>query len=149
MLGGLMAITKEQIESISQEQRHNLWNNAKRKNAGDLVRMIEASGLPYSDPKGLKLDSPVGREMAKIINSRQGIVAAVEATNQGLPALAGVDPLLQVALGDLYAKTYEATIQAGYLVALMMRTQGYENSGRQGQLTGCVAKTGEIYKKRG
>src|SRR5262249_33683805 len=138
---------KEKIRSLTQEERHNLWNNAKRKKADHVVQMIEESGLPYSDPKGLKLDSPIGREMAKIINSPQGIAAAIEATKQGLPALAAVDPLLHASLGDLYSKTYEATIQAGYLVALMMRAQGFDNSGRQGQLTGCVAKTGEIYKK--
>jgi hypothetical protein len=93
----------------------------------------------------LKLDSPIGREMAKIVNSPQGVAAAIEATNQGLPALAGVDPLLKATLKDKYQKTYEATIQAGYLVALMMRKKGYGQTGRQGSLHGCVAKTGEIY----
>lgn len=137
--------TKEKICSLSQEERHELWNNAKRLGADDIVRMIEACGLPYTDPRGLKLDSPIGREMAKIVNSPQGVAAAIEATNQGLPALAGIDPLLKASRGDKYEKTYEATIQAGYLVALMMRKQGYDQTGRQGRLLGCVAKTGEIY----
>ena len=61
--------------------------------------------------------------------------------------MAGLDPLLKDALKDTYAKSYEATIQAGYLTALMMRKMGYENSGRHGKLEGCVAKTGEIYVK--
>jgi hypothetical protein len=137
--------TNEKICSLSQEERHELWNNAKRLGAVDIVRMIEACGLPYTDPRGLKLDSPTGRKMAKIVNSPEGVAAAIESTNQGLPALAGIDPMLKASLGDNYEKTYEATIQAGYLVALMMRKKGYDQTGRQGRLHGCVAKTGEVY----
>jgi len=138
-------LTKEKLFSFSHEERHNVWNNAKRLDAQDVVQMIEEAGLPYTDPKGLKLDSPIGREMSKIINSPEGMAAAIAATNKGFPALGGVDPLLKAALKDKYEKTYEATTQAGYLVALMMRKMGYEQTGRQGSLHRCVAKTGEIY----
>jgi hypothetical protein len=137
--------TKEKIVTLSAMERNTLWENAKRMGRDDLVQMIEESGLTYRDPTGLKLDSPIGRAMAKIVNSPEGIAAAIKATEEGLPALAGIDPLLKAALMDQYAKTYEATIQAGYLVAVMMRKKGYENTGRTGPLTGCIAKSGEIY----
>ncbi|UVC19375.1 hypothetical protein [Mesorhizobium onobrychidis] len=137
--------TKERITALTQQGRYDLWNNANRLGAEDLVRMIEECGLAYTDPKGLKLDTPVGREMAKIVNSPQGVAAAIGATNQGLPALAAIDPLLKAALEDKYAKTYEATIQAGYLVTKMMQKNGYQKTGRQGSLIGCVAKSGEIF----
>ena len=137
--------TKEKIVTLSAMERNTLWENAKRMGRDDLVQMIEESGLTYRDPTGLKLDSPIGRAMAKIVNSPEGIAAAIKATEEGLPALAGIDPLLKPALMDQYAKTYEATIQAGYLVAVMMRKKGYENTGRTGPLTGCIAKSGEIY----
>ena len=55
--------------------------------------MIEASGLSYTDPSGVKLDSPLGRAMSRIINSAEGKAAAIEATLQEMPALAGVYPL--------------------------------------------------------
>ena len=140
-----MEWTKEKICALSQKDRHNLWNNAARLHDNRLLQMIEGCGLSYSDPAGLKLDSPLGRAIAKIINSATAIAAAIDATERGLPALAGIDPLLNAALKDQYANSYEAPTQAGYLIAAMMRKQGYESSGKQGALKGCVAKTGEIY----
>lgn len=55
-------------------------------------------GVPYANPQGLKLDSPIGREMAKIVSSPQGVAAPIDATNQGLPALVAIDPLIKAAL---------------------------------------------------
>jgi hypothetical protein len=111
------------------------------------VRLIEESGQDYSDPTGLKLDRPIGRAKTGINNSAEGVAAAIDATNKGLPALQGVDPLLKAGLGKEYEETYEATIQAGYRVAQMMRKHGFVNSGRQARLLGCVAKSGEIYSR--
>ena len=140
-----MQWTYEKISSMSHAERHNLWENAQRLHNADLIKLIEESGLSYRDATGLKLDSGIGRAMGRIVNSAQGVAAGKEATEQGLPALAGIDPLIRAAFGAEYENTFEATIQAGYLVALMMRKQGYRNSGRQGRLQGCVAMTGEIY----
>jgi hypothetical protein len=121
----------EALAKLSDLQRHQLWLNAKRLGRENVVSMIEASGLPYTDPSGLKLDSPLGRGMFKIVNSAKAKAAAIEATQNGLPALAGVDPLLKSQLGIEYTESYEATIQAGYLVAKMMRNAGYEHAGTQ------------------
>ena len=141
--------TKEALARLSQQQRHDLYQNAKRSGrpgADDLMRLIERAGLPYADPTGLKLNSPIGRKISRIVNSREGVAAAMTATAQGRPALAGVDPLLSAKLGDEYARTYEATVQAGYMIAIMMRKKGYIGSGIQGSIEGGVAETGEIYK---
>lgn len=138
----------EAIARLSHHDRHALWNNAKRLGADELVAQIESSGLPFADPKGVTLDGTIGRAMARIICSPAGKAAAIEATSKGRPALAGVDPLLKAEMGDDYAKSYEATIQAGYLVRKLMDTLGYEKSGQQGRWDGGVAKTGEIYIRR-
>jgi hypothetical protein len=139
--------TKERLAALSHDDRHNVWENAKRLGAEDLVKFIVDSGLPYIDPKGLKLDRPLGRKMSKIINSPQGVAAALTATENGMPALAGIDPMLKAVLKKEYADSHEATIQAGYLVALMMRKKGYEQSGKQGSIQDCVAKIGLIYTR--
>jgi hypothetical protein len=125
-----------------------LWLNAYRLGKEDLISMIETSGLPYSDPTGVKLDSPLGQAMSEIINSAEARAAAIQATQQGLPALAGVDPLLKSKLGTQYTKSYEATIQAGYLVAKAMRKSGYEDTGTRAHLPDeCTAKTGIVFAK--
>ncbi len=141
-----MVWSKEKIMALSQADRHRLYNNAKARNATGLVRSIEECGFPYSDPAGVKLDSPLGRAMREIINSPEGVAVALQATKDGLPALGGIDLLLQEKLGQEYRTAYEATIQAGYLTALMMRQEGYEETGRQARLVNCVAKSGEIYE---
>ncbi|HTT85401.1 MAG TPA: hypothetical protein VMF67_18130 [Rhizomicrobium sp.] len=149
-----MAWTRERLERLSQKQLHDLYQNAKnakasqQAQAADLIRLIQDSGLPYSDPEGLKLDSPLGRQMKAIIFSPEGVAAAIAATERGLPALAGIDPLISEHLDKEYAETYEATIQAGYLVANMMRANGYFPTGLQAPIRGCVAKSGEVYRKR-
>lgn len=145
-----MRWTTEKLATLSQQELNNLYQNARRVRndvAMELLEVIENSGLAYSDPTGLKLDSPLGLAMQKIVNSKESVAAAIAATEQGQPALGGVDALLFEQLGREYSETYEATIQAGYLVAKMMRRNGYFGTRVQGRIEGGVAKTGEIYRK--
>jgi hypothetical protein len=132
---------------MSQEDLHHLHENAKRLGETELVGRIEGLGVPYGDPAGLKLNSPIGRAIAKIVNSIEGRRAALAATENGRPALEGVDPLLRAALGKKYTGIYEATIQAGYLIAIMMRRLGYEKTGEKPLSVDCFAKTGATYSK--
>ena len=74
----------EALAKLTPLQRHRLWLNANRLGNDDVVSMIEASGLSYTDPSGLKLDSPFGRAMTKIVYSANGKAAAIEATQKGL-----------------------------------------------------------------
>lgn len=142
-------IDENKLRAMSVHDRHQLWINARGMDTDEakkLVQMIESLGLPYSDPTSLTSNDPISIKMTEIIFSPEGKAAAIDATKQGLPALAGVDPMLAAALGVDYGPHNSGTINAGYLVAEMMRTQGYKLTGRKGKLpSNCVAKTGEIY----
>ena len=142
-------IDEAKLRGMKVHERHRLWINARgidSDEARDLVRQIEGLGLPYSEEGSLKFDDPIFLKMYEIINSPKGKAAAIEATKAGQPALAGIDPLLIEALGVDYGSHNDGTINAGYLVAQMMRSQGYKLSGRKGKLPPtCVAKTAEIY----
>src|SRR4051794_27599599 len=89
--------TIEKLTSMSVGDRHNLWKNAKSKDtpeAGALVNAIEALGLPFSEGGGLKMDDPLTLKIWVIINSPEGKAACIAANDAGLPAVAGVDPML-------------------------------------------------------
>jgi hypothetical protein len=143
-------IDEAKLRAMKVHDRHRLWINARKKDsdeAKEIVRMIENIGLPYSDPGSLKFDDPIFMKMEEIIFSPEGIAAGIQSTNNGLPALAGIDPLLSSALGVDYGSHNDGTINAGFLVAQMMRMQGYKQSGRKGKLPPtCIAKTAEIYR---
>ena len=142
-------ISDEKLQGMSVHDRHQLWINARRidsEEARELVERIEKLGLPYSEIRSLKASDPVFMKMEQIVFSQEAKTAAIAATDAGLPALAGIDPLLSAALGVDYGPHNDGTINAGYLVAQMMRMQGYKNSGRKGKLpVTCIAKTAEIY----
>jgi hypothetical protein len=142
-------IDEARLRGMSVHDRHQLWINARKIDSDDarkLIQMIEGIGLPYSDPGSLKTDDPIFLKMYEIINSQKAISAAIEATKAGLPALTPMDPMLVEKLGVDYGSHNDATINAGYLVAEMMRSQGYRTSGRKGKLPATsVAKTAEIY----
>jgi hypothetical protein len=142
-------IDEAKLRGMNLHSRHQLWINARNidsEEAREVVRMIENLGLPYSDPKSLKFDDPIFQRMEQIVFSAEGKAAGIEATEAGLPALAGIDPLLSTTLGVDYGSHNNGTMNAGYLVAQMMQMQGYKLSGRKGKLPAtCVAKTAEIY----
>jgi hypothetical protein len=142
-------IDESKLRGMTVHERHQIWINARRidsAEARELIRMIEGLGLPYSEEGSLKYDDPIILKMYEIIHSAQGKTAAIEATKEGRPALEGIDPLLSAALGVDYGSHNDGTINAGYLVAQMMRSQGYQLSGRKGKLPPtCIAKTAEIY----
>ena len=98
--------TLDKLKALDAHERHDLWKNAKRLGANELVTLIEDSGLSYMDPSGLKLDSPLGRAISAIVNSPGGKAAAFDATERGEPALAGLDPMISASLEDEYEKTY-------------------------------------------
>jgi len=142
----MTAWTEEKVRSLSVHQRHELWKNAKRLGAHQLIEWIEGCGLPYSDGTALSTTDPLFIKMTEVIFSDRAKQAALEATSLGLPALAGIDPILFEVLGVDYGPHNQATNNAGYIVAEMMRSQGYRKSGRTGPLPqGSVAKTAVIY----
>lgn len=144
-----MMWTETALRALPADKLRALYDNASRR-AGDLaaddvVTAIEALGVPPARG-GLKLDSPMGRKMAQVIATPDSVEAAIQASREGSPPMAAIDPILQRALGPAYATTYEATIQAGYLTAKMMRAHAFETNGRRAALpAGCVAKTAALF----
>lgn len=139
------------IERMLPSERHNLWNNAKRHGTPEalaVVELIETSGFDYRADASVRLDDAIGKQMERIIHSAEGREAALQATQDGLPALAGIDPLLRAALGANYGKHNEATVQAGYLVANLMRQLGYDDGPSKSLPPGSVATSGKVFAKR-
>ena len=142
----------DRLEAMKPTERHNLWINARKRpshseEARAWVILIETSGLDYRLHATVRLDDDLGRAMQAVVFSPEGKTAALNATDRGLPALAGVDPLLVARLGPDYRPENEATAQAGFLVTNLMRQLGYKTSHRGLLPSGCVAKTGWIFRR--
>ena len=92
-------------------------------------------------------DDPCYREMEEIVWSAEGKAAAVQAVEKGQPAMAGIDPLLQKAMGNRYGREAQGTMNAGSIVAELMRYLGYQKE-REAELPpGCVARTAATWRK--
>jgi len=143
------APTQDQIRAMTPQQRAILYENAKRRTGEggqEIIDFIDASGLSLSDGDMLSSD-PDYMEMERIIWSPEGREAAIKAVEEGLPALAGVDPLIHAALGERYHPHNAGTINAGVITAALMRHLGYIEAG-PGAFAGGVAKSGMKWKKR-
>lgn len=143
-------IDLEKIAAMNVQQRRTLYNNA-RKTEGDDARLIERliveNRLLVSNTGGLPHEDPVILKIEEVIQSPAGRAAAKKATDEGLPAMAGVDPLLRSGLGDDYG-TYDTTSWAGTFVAAEMEQMGYVQTQKKPLPTGSVAKTAAFFVKR-
>lgn len=79
---------------------------------------------------------------------REGKKAACEATEAGLPALAGIEPLIVADLGDRYHPHNDGTKSAGGIVGELMRFLGCELAGHADMPSGSVAKTAALWESR-
>ncbi len=142
-----MEWTDDKLKALSSAARASLRANAaksKAPGAAALVLQIDALGLPLSTG-ALSIDDPVYVEMEGLIWSKEFKEAAMVAAAEGKPAMAGVDPLLQKAMGSRYHAHNQGTNNAGYLVAAMMRSDGYHEIGRANLPPGCVAKSAIVW----
>ena len=142
--------TLETLKLMTPERRLTLYQNAeKRRAAGGqaIIDLIDNSGLPLRSA-GMSSTDPVYLMMEEIVWSKEGRFAATAAGEKGPPSLGGVDPLLKAALGDRYNAHDTGTLNAGYIVAALMRHLGYIESGTGKCPAGCVAKTGLIWRHR-
>ena len=131
--------------------RARLYENAKAQDteeAAELVKLIEETKLPFSEVGGINMDDPLVQAIYRIVHSDEGRAAAFEAAEEGLPALAGVDPLLAEALGVDYGKHNMTTHTAGAFVAEVMRSMGYRDTGQSPTPEGCIAKSGQLWKRK-
>ena len=144
----MRAPTLEQIRrwTLEERMRVRLRAAARRDAIGDeAVALIDGSGLPLRSGGGLSADHPIYREMEEVIWSQEGRTAALEAVAKGLPAMAGVDPLLQERMGPRYCANQQGTANAGWIVAELVRSRGYEPKGAATLPPGCVARTAALY----
>ena len=94
------------------------------------------------------MDQALYKFMEQLVNSADGIKRAVRATNDGQPALAGVDELLRRELGSEYERANNGIWWAGFAVAQVMREMGYVEAGTAKCPSGCVADQGIVWKPK-
>lgn len=131
------------------------YNCLTKQSAAALARIKKLDELIVDRPNfsvgktGVKLDEPFGKLMASIVNSELAVQAATVATTEGWPAMAGVEPILVEHLGLSYSKRYEANIQAGYLVGMMMDRLGFPRSRPDEPMPpGSLAATGIVFSAK-
>jgi hypothetical protein len=143
--------TRSKLAARTPEERYAIWKRARLLRTADgnqLAREIERLGLPYAEPGQLPEADPLYAQIRDLITSPEGRSACVEATLDGLPAIAGVDPMLHEALGGLYRRSDEAIATAQALVAKQMDELGYVEAGRKDLPTRYVARNGAFWKRK-
>jgi hypothetical protein len=142
--------TRSKLAARTPEERYAIWKRARSLRTADgnqLAREIELLGLPYDNPGELNQDDPMRVRMAEIVRSPEGRSACIEATLDGLPAIAGVDPMLHEAFGAAYRLSDEAIASATLLVAEVMGEKGYVEAGRKSLPNRYVARSGVFWKR--
>jgi hypothetical protein len=142
--------TLAKLREKSQTERYAVWKRAKALHSAEgnhLARAIERLGLPYAEPEPLAADDPLLARMREIIALAEARSAAVEATLDGLPAMAGVDTLMHDRLGEIYRQNAAAAPTAQELTAELMTGLGYVEAGRKDLPSRCVARTGVFWKR--
>jgi hypothetical protein len=142
--------TLDDLKKMTAEQRAILYQNAvKHRESGgqEIIDLIDSSGLPLSEG-GMRMSDPAYLKIQDITWSAEGRKAAVEATEKGLPALAGIERLIVAALGDRYHPHDGGTVNAGFIVAELMRHIGYVEDKEGKMPNGSVAKTAMRWKLR-
>lgn len=135
--------TLEDLKLMSPEQRSQLYHNAvERRDKGgqEIIDLIDSSGLPLRSG-GMRTSDPVYLKMEEIIWGKEGRKAALAATEKGLPALCGVEPLLKKELSNRYSPHDMGTVSAGAIMGELMRHLGYTAAGEAKCPEGGVAKT--------
>lgn len=142
--------TRGRLRQRNQSERHAIWKRARALHSAEgnqLARAIELLGLPYAEPEPLGRDDPLKVRMAEIMASSAARSAALEATLDGLPAMAGIDTLLHEALGEAYRRNPAAVSTAQALVAELMTALGYTEAGRKHLPRRNVARSGVFWKR--
>lgn len=145
-----MEWTKEKIEALPAAKREALFNNARAKNTAETQKIIDLMvehDLLVRDGGGLPREHPTIQKMEEIIRSEEGRAGGKQASDDGQPALAGVDHMLSAALASLYG-SHDTTSWAGTLMAEVMADAGYVQTKRKSMPEGCVARTAQCFARR-
>ena len=144
--------TKERLEALSPHDRAQLYANALNVGTPEgnaLAELISEAGLPYSEEGSVSANDPLVLAMEAIIDTPEGKAACVKATEDGWPAIAGIDPMLVKTLKGDYSKKNMTTNWAGKIVADLMRRSGYRVVGKKKSTpNGCIAQSGELWEKK-
>lgn len=143
-------VTRSWLRARSQNERHAVWKRARALHSAEgnhLARAIELLGLPYAEPEPLAEGDPLLERMRQIMAEPQARAAAVEATLDGLPAMAGVDVLLHEEIGEAYRRNEAAVPTAQRLTAELMTGLGYQQGGYKDLPARCIARTGVFWKR--
>ena len=103
------------LKRMTPEQRAALYENARRgltEGGKEVIDLPDSSGLPLS-AGGMTTSDPTFLRMEELVWSVAGRKAAIVATEEGLPALAGVEPLFTAELGERYHPHDGGTMNAG------------------------------------
>jgi len=142
--------TRERLRERSQTERHQVWKRARALHSAEgnqLARAIERLGLPYAEPEPLGDEDPLIIRMKEVFASPAARSAVIEATLDGLPAMAGIDTLLHDRLGEDYRLNPAAVPSAQAMVAELMTGLGYVEAGRKELPMRCVARSGVFWKR--
>lgn len=121
-----MAWTKDKLSALSASERAQLYANAVSQDTDEgkaLAALIEELGLPFSESGGITGDHPLVEAMRSVIFSDEGQRACIEAAESGLPALAGVDPMLAEKFGADYGAHNMTTNWAGSRVGIKKKME--------------------------
>ena len=144
-----MAWDIERLRALSPDDRWTLYANAMSKRTPEaqaLMAMIDGSGLSLSKGGGLPAEHPTIRAIREVVMSPEGVHAGVAAIEAGLPAMAGVDPLLQARVAGYSAPDTHSW--AGTFVAEAMETAGFRRTTPGPLPTSCRAKTAMRFERR-
>jgi hypothetical protein len=143
-------VTRAWLRARSQTERYAVWKRAKSLHSAEgnhLARAIELLGLPYAEPEPLGDEDPLLARMRELIDEPRARAAAIEATLDGLPAMAGIDVLMHEEIGEAYRRNEAAVPTAQLLTAELMRRLGYVEAGVKDLPARCVARTGVFWKR--
>ncbi|HEY3797934.1 MAG TPA: hypothetical protein VGL58_06230 [Caulobacteraceae bacterium] len=143
-------VTRSWLRARSQNERYAVWKRAKGLHSAEgnhLARAIELLGLPYAEPEPLTDEDPLLSRMQEIMSESRARAAAVEATLDGLPAMAGVDVLMHEEIGEAYRRNEAAVPTAQRLTHELMTKLGYVEAGVKDLPARCVARTGVFWKR--
>jgi hypothetical protein len=143
-------VTRSWLRARSQTERYAVWKRARGLHSAEgnhLARAIELLGLPYAEPEPLLEGDPLLARMREIIAEPRARAAAIEATLDGLPALAGIDVLMHEEIGEDYRRNEAAVPTAQALTAALMDALGYVEAGTKDLPARCVARSGVFWKR--
>ncbi len=144
----MTAWDEERLRELSKEKLRTLYENALARpsdEAAEIVALIHEIGVPPKASSGT-IDSPILRKMKEVIFSKEAQELGLKAATMGLAPMGVIDPLVKEALGADYKAEDRGTLEAGFMVAAMMRENHWEPKGKPQKLPeDCVAKTAAVY----